>query len=588
MLAHPHTTKLHGLNRKGALALAVLAPLMVASEAAEARTTAAQVRDDATLEAFVLGAKAEIEAITDVNVGARLRERLRTEGDWKSGSMFLIIFLQTGEPFIHGNDRSAESKNLRAVEDDNGLRVVEELLAAAARGGGFVRYHDGEPKTAYAVTYTSGITGREFVLVGGYSQDVSHVPVPIPDLPRPAVTASQVVDRETLITFVEEAARVYREAIRSEGYSALTGIRNAFRHEGGDWKSGSVYLWVVSSGGVTLFHGSEPFREGKPTNMERTDINGVRFAEELIEGARREGRKFVRYYYDDPTVEGDEDTGSPKLGYAVSFPVPNSEQKAVIGSGIYLGAETDRLSSLCEDDPSSLCLHGDTFRASGTYVVNGEPGAMSPVEMGGASTDSGLFTFFDGENWEVLVKVLNGCEMNGHWWVFSAAATDVSYELSIKAADGLSKVYRSTGGAPSRAQADVGAFRCEDVPEPESPPEAADILEVGAAHDLRHADVTASFILQDAERAASAVSSGDYQAADSGLFTFFDSSNWEVLVKVLDGCELNGHYWVLIASATDLAHRVLVDFGGVEASYAIDEGLGPAVIDTKALNCGAF
>ena len=120
-----------------------------------------------------------------------------------------------------------------------------------------------------------------------------------------------------------------------------------------------------------------------------------------------------------PTVEGDEDTGSPKLGYAVSFPVPNSEQKAVIGSGIYLGAETDRLSSLCEDDPSSLCLHGDTFRASGTYVVNGEPGAMSPVEMGGASTDSGLFTFFDGENWEVLVKVLNGCEMNGHWWVFS-------------------------------------------------------------------------------------------------------------------------------------------------------------------------
>ena len=324
------------LNRKGALALAVLALVILASGAAEAKTTAGQVKDDATLEAFVLGAKAEIEAITDVNEGARLRERLRTEGDWKSGSMFLIIFLPTGEPFIHGNDQTAESKNLLGVEDDNGLKVVEELLAAAARGGGFVKYHDGEPKTAYAVAYTSGITGRGFVLVGGYSQDVSHVPLLIADLPKPAVTASQVVNRETLITFVEEAARVYREGVRSEGYRGLIGIRNAFRLEGGDWKSGSVYLWVVSGGGIILFHATEPFREGRPTDLTRTDINGVRFAEELIGGARREGRKFVQYYYDDPTIEGDEDTGSPKLGYAVSFPVPNSEQKAVIGSGIYL------------------------------------------------------------------------------------------------------------------------------------------------------------------------------------------------------------------------------------------------------------
>ena len=325
-----------GLNRKGAMALAVLALVILASGAAEAKTTAGQVKDDTTLEAFVLGAKAEIEAITDVNEGARLRERLRTEGDWKSGSMFLIIFLPTGEPFIHGNDRTAESKNLLGVVDDNGLKVVEELLAAAARGGGFVKYRDGEPKTAYAVTYTSGITGREFVLVGGYSQDVSHVPILIADLPQPAVTASQVVDRETLISFVEEAAIVYREGVLSEGYRGLIGIRNAFRVEGGDWKSGSIYLWVVSGGGIILFHATEPFREGRPTDLTRTDINGVRFAEELIEGARREGRKFVQYYYDDPTIEGDEDTGSPKLGYAVSFSVPNSPQKAVIGSGIYI------------------------------------------------------------------------------------------------------------------------------------------------------------------------------------------------------------------------------------------------------------
>ena len=324
------------LNLKAAPALAVLALVMSASGAAGAAPTAAQVKDDETLKAFVEGAKAQIEAITDMNEGAKLRERLRTEGDWKSGSMFLVVFLKSGEPFIHGNDRTAESKNLLRVEDERGTRVVEKLLAAAAEGGGFVEYHDGGPKTAYAVEYTSGITARRFVLVGGYSQDVSHVPVHLADLPKPTFTASQVVDRESLITFVEEAAKTYRKAVMSEGYRGLTGVRNAFRVEGGDWKSGSIYLWVVSGGGVTLFHGSEPWREGKPTDMWRTDSQGIQIAQELIVGARREGRKFLRYHYDNPAIEGDEETGSPKLGYAVSFPVPNTDQRGVIGSGIYL------------------------------------------------------------------------------------------------------------------------------------------------------------------------------------------------------------------------------------------------------------
>ena len=62
----------------------------------------------------------------------------------------------------------------------------------------------------------------------------------------------------------------------------------------------------------------------------------MRFAEELIGRARREGHSFLRYHYDNPAIEGDEETGSPKLGYAVSFPVPNSDQRGVIGSGIYV------------------------------------------------------------------------------------------------------------------------------------------------------------------------------------------------------------------------------------------------------------
>ncbi len=327
------------LNLKIASSIAVLALVLLASGHAGAGTTAAQVTNDESLKAFVEGAKAQIEAITNMNEGAKLRDRLRTEGDWKSGLMFLVIFLKSGEPFIHGNDRTAESKNLLDVKDERGTKVVQKLLSAAAGGGGFVKYYDKGLKTAYAVEYTSGITARRFVLVGGYSQDVSHVAIQAADLPKPVVTASQVVDRETLITFVEEAAKVYLEAVSSEGYSGLTGVRNAFRVEGGNWKSGSIYLWVVSGGGVTLFHGTEPYREGKPTDMVRTDSKGVKIAEELIGGARRDGRKFLRYHYDNPAIEGDEETGSPKLGYAVSFPVPNTDQRGVIGSGIYLDTD---------------------------------------------------------------------------------------------------------------------------------------------------------------------------------------------------------------------------------------------------------
>ena len=325
------------------IALAACRPIPPVDDAEPAmgQVTAAQVTDPESLKAFVLAAKAHIEATTHLNEGAKLREKLKTEDKWKSGSTFLIVLFKNGDVFGHGNDRDAESKNLLGVEDERGTRVVAQLFAAAAQGGGFVEYYDDGPKTAYAVEYTSGITGRQRVLIGGFSMDVSDIPIQIADLPKPAVTASAVVDRETLIAFVEEAAGIFQEALMSDGGISLVEIRNAFRVEGGDWKSGSVYLYVVSGGGVTLFHGSEPFRDGQPTDMTRTDSQGVRFAEELIGGARREGRKFLRYHYDNPAIEGDEETGSPKLGYAVSFPVPNSDQKIVVGSGIYIDPDDE-------------------------------------------------------------------------------------------------------------------------------------------------------------------------------------------------------------------------------------------------------
>jgi hypothetical protein len=45
---------------------------------------------------------------------------------------------------------------------------------------------------------------------------------------------------------------------------------------------------------------------------------------------------------------------------------------------------------------------------------------------------------------------------------------------------------------------------------------------------------------------------------ESGLFWFFDASNPEILVKILDGRPVNGKWWVFISSNTSLEFKVFV------------------------------
>ncbi len=74
---------------------------------------------------------------------------------------------------------------------------------------------------------------------------------------------------------------------------------------------------------------------------------------------------------------------------------------------------------------------------------------------------------------------------------------------------------------------------------------------------------------------------------DSGLFRFFDSRNWEVLIKVLDGCANNGHIWVLGASTTDLGYRIAVTdtVTGERRQYENQPGrLAPAIVDNEAFS----
>jgi hypothetical protein len=49
----------------------------------------------------------------------------------------------------------------------------------------------------------------------------------------------------------------------------------------------------------------------------------------------------------------------------------------------------------------------------------------------------------------------------------------------------------------------------------------------------------------------------------SGYFWFFDSSNVEVTIKILDGRFVNGHFWVFVASMTDVPFTLtVIDLAG--------------------------
>ena len=64
-----------------------------------------------------------------------------------------------------------------------------------------------------------------------------------------------------------------------------------------------------------------------------------------------------------------------------------------------------------------------------------------------------------GENWEVLIKVLDGCSLNGHVWVFGASTTNLGYLIHVTdTVTGTFKEYRNEPGRPAPAITDPTVF----------------------------------------------------------------------------------------------------------------------------------
>lgn len=111
-------------------------------------------------------------------------------------------------------------------------------------------------------------------------------------------------------------------------------------------------------------------------------------------------------------------------------------------------------------EPTGNLLAGEFEVEVEWRTALGEEGEGKLVQP--PSQDSALFYFFNPANWELMIKVLDGCTINGYYWVFGAASTDVGYTVDIRRR-GTSQTFRAENpiGTAAPAITDITAFLCD-------------------------------------------------------------------------------------------------------------------------------
>jgi tetratricopeptide (TPR) repeat protein len=260
---------------------------------------------------------------------------------------------------------------------------------------------------------------------------------------------------------------------------------------------------------------------------------------------------------------------------------------------------------LCAHGASNLCLNQSRFNVTVSwrdFTGNTGSGQVVPIQ----SADSGLFYFFSENNWEMLVKVLRGCPVNNYYWVFAAATTNVEYTLTVTdMLTGDSTSYFNPLGNSAAAITDTQALAtCSASAAPPSGGAAPPAWVPGSTVRNRRITVpdktgctdSGTDLCLNGERFRVEVSWRDFRgvtgsgqvafgSADSGLFYFFDENNWEILVKILKGCALNGRYWVFAAATTNVEYTLTVTDTESGQVRTYENALGvaaPAITDTDA------
>ncbi len=219
------------------------------------------------------------------------------------------------------------------------------------------------------------------------------------------------------------------------------------------------------------------------------------------------------------------------------------------------------------------------------------------------TNDTGAFWFFSSGNIELVLKVVDGRAVNGSFWVFYGAMSDVSYTINVvDTLTGVRKTYENFQGQLASI-ADTDAFKSSPGPAlaagrgPSGQPAAAVTAESAAplsttapcAADARTLCLNSNrFRVQVNWVAANVGTSGAGQAAplasDSGSFWFFSAGNLELNLKVVDGRAVNGRFWVFFGALSDVQYTITVTDTetGLQKVYTNPQGRLASVADTSA------
>ncbi|MCY3591327.1 MAG: fibronectin type III domain-containing protein [Acidobacteria bacterium] len=262
-----------------------------------------------------------------------------------------------------------------------------------------------------------------------------------------------------------------------------------------------------------------------------------------------------------------------------------------------VGATTLAEVAECVEDGDTVCLNQGRFRVELQWESADDAGAGAAVPL---TNDTGYLWFFNADNVEVVVKVLDGCAFNQRYWVFAGGLTDV--EVIMKVIDsetGVAATYYNSPGTAFEPVQDQDTFAvCPQganlygesrylltddemeslrggsagAPSVGAPTVGAPAFWPASVAERQHGgscvadertlclengrfSVQARWEKPDGE-------TGDAVAwpltGDTGLYWFFEPSNVEMVLKVLDGCGVNGHRWVFAGGLTDVGVTMTV------------------------------
>ena len=116
-----------------------------------------------------------------------------------------------------------------------------------------------------------------------------------------------------------------------------------------------------------------------------------------------------------------------------------------------------RQSAACTPQADALCLSGGRFRVTTAWrAADGRSGVGNAVTL---TPDTGYFWFFDPQNVEMIVKVLNACGVNQRFWTFAGGLTNVEVTMTVEDTNtGAVRTYRNPQGTAFAPVQDTGAF----------------------------------------------------------------------------------------------------------------------------------